>query len=93
MAGELLCHDQRERGADLEAVIKSRKRRQYEGLVFGARRKLPRYYNLWRGFAIEPKPGDCSKFLAHLKDNVCEANKELYRWVIAWFAEIMSTRS
>ena len=68
--------------------FRSRQRRQYEGLVFAPGRTLPRYYNLWKDFVVKPKPGDCSKFLAHLKDNICKGDKELYRWVIAWFADI-----
>jgi Bifunctional DNA primase/polymerase, N-terminal len=37
-------------------------RRQYDGLVFAPNREVPGCYNLWRGFAVEPRPGDCSKF-------------------------------
>jgi uncharacterized protein DUF5906/bifunctional DNA primase/polymerase-like protein len=63
-------------------------RRQYEGIVFAPGRDVPNHFNLWRGFAVEPKPGDCSKFLAHLKNNVCGNDEELYRWVVGWFANI-----
>ena len=63
-------------------------RRQYEGLTFSPARSVSGYYNLWRGFAVEPKPGDCSKFLAHLKDNVCRSDEKLYLWVVGWFADI-----
>ena len=64
-------------------------RRQYEGIVFAPKRDVPGHYNLWKGFAVEPRPGDCSKFLAHLKDNVCCGSEGLYKWVIAWFAQIV----
>jgi hypothetical protein len=70
--------------------LQSKNRRQYEGLVFTPDRELvPGYYNLWRGFAVKPKKGDCSKFLAHLKDNVCSGDVSLYGWVIGWFANIV----
>jgi hypothetical protein len=69
--------------------IKSRHRRQYEGLVFSPDRDVPGYFNLWRGFAVKPLPGDCSKFLAHIRDNVCSGNDDLYKWVIGWFADIV----
>ncbi len=52
-------------------------RRQYEGIVFTPKRDAPGHYNLWRGFAVEARQGDCSKFLAHLKDNVCCGNDSL----------------
>ena len=63
-------------------------RRQYEGIVFAPHREIPRHYNLWRGWAVEPRPGDCSKFLAHMKDNICGGDTFLYNWVQGWFAQI-----
>ena len=65
------------------------RRRQYEGLVFAPGREITAHYNLWRGFAVEPRPGDCSKFLAHVQDNACRGNRTLFNWVVAWFADIM----
>jgi hypothetical protein len=52
---------------------------------------VPNHFNLWRGFAVEPKAGDCSKFLAHLGNNVCRGDESLYRWVIGWLAQIVQT--
>jgi Family of unknown function (DUF5906) len=68
--------------------IEHPQRRDYEGLVFAPGRDVPGYYNLWRGFAVEARPGDCSKFLAHLRDNVCRGDEALYRWVVGWLAQI-----
>ncbi|MDO8396406.1 MAG: bifunctional DNA primase/polymerase [Bradyrhizobium sp.] len=65
-------------------------RREYSGLVFSPNRKVPGYFNLWRGFSVEPDPnGDCSKLLAHVKDNICRGDENLYKWVIGWFADIV----
>jgi hypothetical protein len=64
-------------------------RREYDGLTFAPGREVPGQYNLWRGFAVQPKAGDCSKFLAHILDNVCCGDESLYRWVMGWFAQIM----
>ena len=63
-------------------------RRQYEGIVFAPGRDVPNHYNLWRGFAVVARPGDCSRFLTHLRDNVCCGDEELYKWVVGWFANI-----
>ena len=69
------------------------RRRQYESVEFNP---LPvgskpstdeRHYNLWRGFGVEPKKGDCSKILAHLKNIVCKGNKVHSNWVEGWLAE------
>ncbi len=66
-------------------------RRQYEGITFAPNRDVPGYYNVWKGFAVVPKPGDCSRFLAHLKDNVCDGNNALFDWVVGWFAHIFKS--
>ena len=63
-------------------------RRQYEGLVFAPDRDVPGYYNFWQGFAVEPRAGDCSKFKAHLLDNVCGGNQTHYDWLFGFFADI-----
>jgi hypothetical protein len=64
-------------------------RRQYRGITFSPGRVVKGYYNFWQGFSVEPKPGDCSKFLAHIKDNVCCGDEKHYRWVVGWFADIV----
>jgi|GEM_PF-4751403 len=62
-------------------------RRQYENVVFAPGRELgPRVLNLWRGFAFEPKAGDCSLYLAHLNTIICKDNPILYDYLIRWFA-------
>ena len=63
-------------------------RRKYQDIGFFPGYSRPDFYNLWRGFAVEPRKGDCSKFLAHLRDNICSGDAGLYAWVIAWLADI-----
>ena len=64
-------------------------RRQYEGIEFepGSAGRHG-FYNLWQGFSERPQAGDCSLFLAHLRDNVAQGNEYLFNWVVAWFAQI-----
>jgi hypothetical protein len=64
------------------------KRRKYQDIGFFPGRNVPGHYNLWRGFAVEPCKGDCSRFLAHIYENACQGNKQLYEWDMAWFADI-----
>lgn len=61
-------------------------RRQYERLVFVPGKEIPGVYNLWRGFAVEPREGDCSHYLAHVRDNICQGDEELYNYLIGWMA-------
>lgn len=64
-------------------------RRKYEGIVFAPGKEVPDHYNFWRGFAVEPRKGDCSRFLNHLRDNVCRGDEHLFLWVVGWFAWIV----
>jgi hypothetical protein len=71
-----------------EFWLKHPQRRSYDGIVFAPQRETPGRYNLWRGFAAEPRAGDCSLFLEHILENVCRGDEERYRWVVGWFADL-----
>lgn len=64
-------------------------RRQYDTIKFIPNGEEEGVYNLWRGFNVEPKPGDCQLYLDHVRDNVCSGNKELYDYVIKWMARVV----
>ncbi len=62
-------------------------RRQFETIKFAPERTLaPDVYNLWQGFSVDSRPGDCSLYLAHIRDNICAGNEELYEYVLGWMA-------
>jgi hypothetical protein len=64
--------------------LKHPKARRFERIVFAPGEELPPdVYNLWRGFAVEPRPGDWSLFEAHLRDNVAG---EHANWLLNWMA-------
>ena len=71
----------------------SPKRRGYDGLVFDPSRSSPTsYYNMWKGWAVEPAPTNtrakCQLFLNHVADNVCNGDEALFAWVMGWFASL-----
>ena len=71
-----------------EFWLKSPDRRQYKGLCFDpSRDEVPGYFNLWQGFAVEPKEGTCEKYYDHIFDNVCQGNEILYDYVLDWMAD------
>jgi len=78
-----------------EVWLKHPMRREYAGIEFSPPDSPvhSNYYNLWRGFAVEPKQGDCSKFLAHVHDNVAQGDGATYDWVMGWFADIFQNPS
>ena len=43
-------------------------------------------YNLWQGFAVEPKPGDWSIFREHIETNICQGDEALICYVLGWMA-------
>jgi len=51
--------------------LKHSNRRQYKGIFFKPNGARDGYYNLWHGFAFEPKPGDWSLMKDHIRDNLC----------------------
>lgn len=62
------------------------KRRQYDYMRFSPQGDREGVYNLWRGFAYEPRPGDCSLYLTHLQENVCSGRRDHYTYLINWMA-------
>ena len=62
------------------------KRRMYSGIEVAPRAGNPGYYNMWRGFTVEPKKDDWSLFREHLY-TVCEDDEDSVRYVYAWLAE------
>jgi hypothetical protein len=75
----------------------SPQRRGYEGITFipkginavGGDADNKNYFNTWAGFMTTPKKGDCSKYLAHLKDVICAGDQEHYEFVVSWMAELV----
>ena len=62
-------------------------RRQYDHIIFDPSGSAPASsYNLWRGFAVEPRPGDWSLFHEHIRRIICSGDAGLFRYVIGWMA-------
>ena len=75
-------------------------RRSFDGLVFMPEQPAPkRFYNLWRGFAVEPWPKDqhptkeaqdaLDAYLEHAQQNVCRNDPRLVRWLLGYFAHLV----
>lgn len=62
------------------------KRRQYDYLKFMPDGDRPNVYNLWRGFAVEPRPGDCEMYLDLLRHGICNGDESYYDYLIKWMA-------
>ena len=71
------------------------RRRTFDGLVFSPGKDAgPRWYNLWRGFKVQPDEGKADHpaldmFLEHARENVCQGNEDHFRWLMGWFAHLI----
>lgn len=61
-------------------------RRQFDSIVFAPGQTVEGAFNLWKGFACEAIPGNCGKYLSHLRENVCSGNTEHYNYLVQWMA-------
>jgi len=73
------------------AWMNHRQRRTYDQVVFdpSGRAANDSVYNLWRGLAVEPREGDCSKFLEHIRDNICSGDLACYEYLLNWMAHLV----
>lgn len=69
--------------------IGHRMRRQYDTIRFMPDGDKDGVYNLWRGFHVEPRPGNCDLYLNHIRDNICSGNETNYEYIIHWMARVV----
>jgi phage/plasmid-associated DNA primase len=46
----------------------------------------PDFLNVWQGFAVKPKPGNCQIILDHIHEVVCRGDDQIYDYAISWLA-------
>ncbi|WP_336985627.1 DUF5906 domain-containing protein [Altererythrobacter aquiaggeris] len=63
-------------------------RRQYDYVTFdpSGRNDSPNVYNLWRGWAVNPKKGNWSHLKQLLHNVLCRGDQESYDYVMRWCA-------
>lgn len=65
-------------------------RRQYEGIVFSpGQEKVPGFYNLFRGFDVQPKQGDWSLFRNHILEVISSGNQDIADYILNWMAHLV----
>jgi hypothetical protein len=67
------------------------RRRQYlGGVTFDPSGKAtPSKLNLWRGFTVEPRPGDWSLMRNHIRIIICANDRDAYDYLIRWLARMV----
>jgi Bifunctional DNA primase/polymerase, N-terminal/Family of unknown function (DUF5906) len=79
-----------------ELWMTDKNRRSFDGLCFAPGLLAPpRFYNLWRGFSVEPAKESyegsvpLKMFLEHAFANVCNGVAALFKWLIGYFAHMV----
>jgi hypothetical protein len=70
--------------------LNSPNRRQYlAGVVFDPTGNAPAdCWNLWSGFAVEPREGDWSLMRTHIRDVICAGNAGNFEYTLNWTARM-----
>jgi hypothetical protein len=65
-------------------------RRTYlDGVVFDPTGKAPAsYWNLWTGFAVEPREGDWSLMRDHVRKVICADDNTHFQYLMSWAAHM-----
>ena len=71
--------------------LRSPDRRQYDGITFSPGLDPPGYYNLYRGFGVEPRPGDWSLFDRHIAENIANGDEEVAQYILDWIAHLFQS--
>lgn len=63
--------------------------RLYQGIIFSPGRDYPGYYNTWRGFGVEARPGSWEKFREHIRTVICAGDDRCFDYLIKWMARVV----
>ena len=72
--------------------LKHKDRRQYlNGITFDptSTEHTKGRYNIWKGFSIKPKKGNCRLFKNHISEIICSKNPEYFKYVWSWLAHLV----
>jgi hypothetical protein len=68
--------------------LRHKDRLTYPGVVFDPTGKAANdELNLWRGFAVDAVEGDCSLYLAHVRENIAAGDEVVYQYLLDWMAD------
>lgn len=74
--------------------LNSPRRRKYDGIVFDPSSDLLSSYvkgspyNIWKGFARQPKQGVAKKYWNHVFENICSGDLGLFSYTRNWLAYV-----
>lgn len=66
--------------------LRSPQRRTYKGIIFDPAREHPGWLNMWKGWAVEPRPGDWSLLDSLIREVLTDGDAKSYEYVLDWIA-------
>ncbi len=73
--------------------LKHPKRRQYKGVIFDPAGDHDGWLNLWRGWSVEPAPGDWSLLDQLIREVLTDGDPQGYSYVLNWMAAMFQRPS
>nr|WVL52638.1 DUF5906 domain-containing protein [Xanthomonas nasturtii] len=73
--------------------LKHPQRRQYKGVTFDPSSDHAGWLNLWRGWAVDPAPGDWSLLDRLIREVLTDGDPQGYRYVLNWIAAMFQRPS
>ncbi len=64
-------------------------RREYRGVVFSPGKETTGFYNLYRGFSVQPQDGDWSLMDRHIFEVIADGNEAVYNYVLDLMAYLI----
>jgi Family of unknown function (DUF5906) len=70
---------------------RSQHRREYDRIGYWPDNhgRPAKSYNLWRGWGVEPKSGDCSIIHAHIRDVIADSDDAKANYILDWCAHMV----
>ncbi len=69
-----------------DAWLLHKEHRQFDGVILAPNAEVPGYYNLWRGFAVEPHAGDWNLMRSHIRNVLCKGDPIAFEYFLSWLA-------
>ncbi|UXB32496.1 DUF5906 domain-containing protein [Stenotrophomonas maltophilia] len=73
--------------------LKHPQRRQYKGVIFDPSGDHGGWLNLWRGWAVEPAPGDWALLDQLIREVLTDGDPQGHRYVLNWIAAMFQRPS
>ena len=62
---------------------------EYVGIYSHPIEEREKQLNVWKGWTLQPKQGECGRIMAFLRDVICDGDEEVFRYLLNWLAHML----